>query len=181
MSKVTREILQQKTKDELIQMYLDLVATNSLETELALTDPLTTVYNRRGMEKAFTKLLTENKLDNMKLAFIDIDCFKQLNDSKGHDFGDYVLETFAHKLKDYFKDSYISRFGGDEFLVLTDLSTNEIVAFEQLISDTEFSDHYTSATVTCTVGVVQYHDNESLKHWINEADTIMYKYKKKKK
>jgi diguanylate cyclase (GGDEF)-like protein len=88
---------------------------------LALTDPLTGLYNRRGFE-----VLTDRQLKlgrragrEMLLIFIDVDGLKQINDSLGHCEGDRVLQHGAQTLKKTFRDSdIISRLGGDEFAVL---------------------------------------------------------------
>jgi len=97
--------------------------------EMAFNDHLTGLLNRRGFEKALHRqvnLIQRYTVANNvpfvppTLLVIDLDHFKKVNDSKGHDVGDIVLKTFAKKLTEVFHrtSDIISRFGGDEFVVL---------------------------------------------------------------
>jgi len=97
--------------------------------EMAFNDHLTGLLNRRGFEKALHRqinIIQRYTVANNTpfappiLLVIDIDHFKKVNDSKGHDMGDIVLKTFAKKLTEVFHRTVdiISRFGGDEFVVL---------------------------------------------------------------
>lgn len=84
----------------------------------ATTDELTGVYNRRPV---ITQLSEWAKLDrgNYAIALIDLDHFKTTNDEYGHDCGDRILQAVASTLRSHFRDSdMVSRWGGDEFLVL---------------------------------------------------------------
>lgn len=103
-----------------------------LEAEI---DTLTKLYNKKTFEiacknklKEFKNFGAEKKF--MALYIIDLDHFKEVNDTRGHQFGDRVLEEFAAKLKKSFRPyDYVARFGGDEFLVLlTDLPNTEIIS-----------------------------------------------------
>ncbi len=109
-------------------MTYELQATNrrleSVREELlqaSITDPLTGCHNRRFLEQVMDRELqrhTRFKLP-MSLLFIDIDRFKQINDTLGHDAGDRVLEYVAKFLRRHIREAdYIFRWGGDEFLVL---------------------------------------------------------------
>lgn len=102
----------------------DLTSYKTLQEELllqALTDELTGLYNRRGF-----KMMAEQELkhchrlkNEVVLLSIDIDTFKQINDTYGHDEGDRVLKLVAKTLETSFRSSdIIGRWGGDEFLVL---------------------------------------------------------------
>lgn len=89
--------------------------------QASITDPLTGCHNRRFLEQVMDRELqrhTRFKLP-MSLLFIDIDRFKQINDTLGHDAGDRVLQYVAKFLKRHIREAdYIFRWGGDEFLVL---------------------------------------------------------------
>jgi len=89
--------------------------------KLSMLDPLTGAWNRRFLESEFYTI-TKQFLDNgqdFHLALIDIDNFKLLNDSKGHDYGDKVLQKLAHLVMDLApRGSHLFRLGGDEFLLL---------------------------------------------------------------
>lgn len=85
----------------------------------ALTDPLTKLLNKKAIQKSIEKTL-KNDFDCEKhaLLVVDIDNFKQINDTLGHHFGDFVLVELAERMKGLFRDSdFVGRIGGDEFIV----------------------------------------------------------------
>jgi len=85
------------------------------------TDPLTGCHNRRFLEQVMYRELQRHRRFNlaMSLLFIDIDRFKAINDSLGHDAGDRVLQYVARFLKRHIREAdYVFRWGGDEFLAL---------------------------------------------------------------
>ena len=89
--------------------------------EAAITDPLTGCYNRRFLEQVMDRELQRHSRFNLPLAllFVDIDRFKAINDSLGHDAGDRVLQYVARFLKRHIREAdYVFRWGGDEFLAL---------------------------------------------------------------
>ncbi|EGR4117356.1 GGDEF domain-containing protein [Vibrio cholerae] len=97
--------------------------------ELAYLDPLTGLANRWSFETWATEKLKEQQSSNTitALVFLDIDNFKRINDSYGHDVGDQVLKHFAHRLRNNIRnkdratnqhDYSIARFAGDEFVLL---------------------------------------------------------------
>ncbi len=102
------------------------VANSERETalEMARTDPTTELLNRRGFVSEVNELIELAKEDgrSFSLVLIDLDNFKRINDQFGHNTGDYVLTTFAKRLRDLPGCSGFSRLGGDEFglLVATD-------------------------------------------------------------
>ncbi len=95
---------------------------NTLEAErLAIIDPLTKLYNRRALEIALEIEIVRQKRYGgfFSLALIDLDGFKMLNDSKGHQSGDTALLLLADLLREHTRESdTISRIGGDEFVIL---------------------------------------------------------------
>lgn len=91
------------------------------------TDKLTQLYNRKYFDMIFDKMATISKENNWNSAFImlDIDHFKQYNDTYGHEMGDKVLKTVAQTIKQYFNKEYeyVFRIGGEEFgIILFDTS-----------------------------------------------------------
>ena len=96
--------------------------------QASITDPLTGCHNRRFLEQVMDRELqrhTRFKLP-MSLLFIDIDRFKQINDTLGHDAGDQVLQYVAKFLKRHIREAdYVFRWGGDEFLVLITCGAEE--------------------------------------------------------
>lgn len=95
-----------------------------LQTEIkqfAITDPLTGLYNRRGLEELFKhEIERANRLNQpLSVLMIDVDHFKQINDNFGHPAGDQVLATIAERLKTTLRKMDIfGRIGGDEFIIL---------------------------------------------------------------
>ncbi len=85
--------------------------------ELALTDPLTGLRNRRGMDQALSGLLASRS--DFALLHLDLDHFKQINDTLGHAAGDHVLTEFAQILRESVRGGdIVTRVGGDEFILL---------------------------------------------------------------
>jgi diguanylate cyclase (GGDEF)-like protein len=91
-------------------------AFEASETQ-ARTDPLTGLLNRRSLESAVRQLETQGTA--YALAFTDLDHFKQLNDSYGHDAGDRALRLFSTVLRDSVRpDDIVARYGGEEFVLV---------------------------------------------------------------
>ena len=85
--------------------------------ELALTDPLTGLRNRRGMDRAMSGLLAARS--DFAMLHLDLDRFKQVNDTLGHAAGDHVLTEFARMLRESVRGGdIVTRVGGDEFILL---------------------------------------------------------------
>jgi diguanylate cyclase (GGDEF)-like protein len=116
-------------------MTYELVVTNRrLETaqqelvQAAITDPLTGCHNRRFLEQVSDRELQRHERFKlpMSLLFIDINRFKAINDSLGHEAGDHVLVYVARFLKRHIREAdYVFRWGGDEFLVLITCTEEE--------------------------------------------------------
>ncbi|GGJ90241.1 putative bifunctional diguanylate cyclase/phosphodiesterase [Pseudomonas matsuisoli] len=91
-------------------------------------DPLTQLLNRRGLETVFEERLLEHRASGHPLAlmFLDIDHFKRINDSLGHDAGDQLLKVIAQRVRGELRDGdSIARFGGDEFCILVPVEHEE--------------------------------------------------------
>lgn len=90
------------------------------------TDSLTGLLNREGLMRKF-KTDYKSSVSEFFVIILDMDNFKAENDSSGHDFGDVILKSVAELIKNLFKkNSLISRYGGDEFVIITDSSESEI-------------------------------------------------------
>jgi diguanylate cyclase (GGDEF)-like protein len=96
--------------------------------QAAITDPLTGCHNRRFLEQVMDRELQRHTRFQLPLSllFIDVDRFKQINDTLGHEAGDRVLQYVARFLKRYIREAdYVFRWGGDEFLVLITCGAEE--------------------------------------------------------
>ena len=117
----------------------DLMRVNALLSQLdqarmslqqvAHFDPLTNLINRRGFNQLFAEKLIERETSNNMLAvmFLDIDHFKRINDSLGHDAGDELLKVIANQIKSATRshDDVVARFGGDEFCILISMNSRD--------------------------------------------------------
>ncbi len=147
--------------------------------DLTERDPATLLWNKRKFESLLIKhcrLLTRYPDHPVScLAIIDIDNFKQVNDSKGHNYGDQVIMYLAAKLKQSVRETdEIARIGGDEFAVLLHHTTAEQA--NQLMSRISNAiDHSAEFTLTISVGVAQMETDWQAS--FNNADSALYQAK----
>ena len=172
----------------------DITLRVSAENEvrkLAFYDVLTGLPNRRLLLDRIEHALssTRRKLQYGAIVFIDLDNFKQLNDTYGHDKGDILLQEVAKRLKTCVRDiDTVARFGGDEFVILIeDLSPDlsqakvhvKVVAGKILQAlNTPFDFDGYSHTSTPSMGVAMFnrHSN-SVEELLKQADIAMYQSK----
>lgn len=150
---------------------------------IATTDPLTKLQNRRGMFTHIESYIDEHIKDNnfvLTLGIGDIDFFKKINDTYGHEAGDYVLETLAKLMKEFMKDKgMVARWGGEEFLFCFE-EENGDYAFESLskllhlIERYEFSYNGVDFKVTMTFGLEEFDEREGIEKTISKADQKLY-------
>lgn len=151
--------------------------------QLANRDPLTRLFNRRGMSDALEAEIERAKRYGSPLSVVmsDIDHFKRLNDSKGHQYGDRVLQTVGDTLAGNSRSSdIVCRWGGEEFCILcpgNDL--DEAVAFaEKLREIIPGVTGDNSSAVTVSFGVAQFQKDETGEAFLARADKALYKAKK---
>lgn len=157
--------------------------TESLE-EIAFQDSLTGLLNRRGMvEKINKQILNARRFGVM---FIDLDGFKQINDTYGHERGDTVLKNVSDYLKSCVsKTDVVARLGGDEFIIiLPDTDEDACIRLaEKIIEPQEANaDVFGNALVTPSIGIALSPENgEDVETLIKQADLAMYEAKHKGK
>jgi diguanylate cyclase len=152
-------------------------------------DPLTSLFNRRSLERALEEFFTLCKQSKMSfsLVLIDLDDFKYVNDNYGHHVGDLVLAKVAKVLRTNMRaKDIVGRWGGDEFMAImpnTDLENAKKV-IERIKSQLEKMEILAEGRrfkVSISAGVVQCGENfQSWLDMIKEADRLMYEDKKKK-
>lgn len=163
----------------------DITEKEILKTN-ASKDPLTNSFNRRAadmtLHSSFEKF--KNGEDFYTLIFFDIDNFKRINDSFGHDMGDYVLRHVCEVISKEIRSSdMLCRWGGDEFLLIcTGISKENIYAYidrlRKLIEYTDFSFNMEKVNVTVSMGAAYYyHSDTTFEQAMKRADRSVYKSK----
>jgi diguanylate cyclase (GGDEF)-like protein len=156
---------------------------------IALRDHLTGAPNRRAVLQIGNTLLNRAKSNNTSLAIclIDLDKFKVLNDSFGHDVGDEVLKAFAYACKHTLRETdHYGRYGGEEWLViLTDANPSHIESVFARLRDALNAQSIVGIPddhqITFSMGVALYKpkEDENISQIINRADSNLYNAKDK--
>jgi len=172
--------------DRLAAANVELKAQKDHAEFMATHDVLTGLPNRAYLHTRMQQSLARaNRTGNeVAVAFIDLDSFKSINDSFGHEYGDYLLTQVAEAMQKMVRDSdTVSRLGGDEFVVvIEDYNNGARIArvIERLFSCVGryylIGEYETYVTWSC--GVVVYpHDGEDVHTLLKHADTAMYSAK----
>jgi diguanylate cyclase (GGDEF)-like protein len=155
--------------------------------KMAYTDPLTQTHNRASFNDTIKRemsLATRN-VKNLSLIFFDIDHFKTINDTYGHDCGDITLALGAKWIKESLRDSdIIFRYGGEEFVILlsdTDANGAGLLAERIRTSIENHTIAYGMETIkiTASLGVSTLRANDTIESFILRADKAMYAAKNK--
>ncbi|HEY7884521.1 MAG TPA: GGDEF domain-containing protein [Cellvibrionaceae bacterium] len=159
--------------------------TKDLE-RIAQTDDLTGLLNRGGLLDRLTSEIDRAERYNRKLSLlmIDLDHFKLVNDNHGHPVGDSVLSELATILiKESRSSDGIGRYGGEEFLIVlpeTDISTAQTLAtrIRLAVMENNFGTSVSmNLSLTCSIGVVELQDKQTLTELLKYVDDILYKAK----
>jgi len=154
---------------------------------LAFTDSLTGMHNRRYFEEAAERILLESSTNNQPLSVLmmDIDHFKRVNDIYGHVIGDEVLQIFAKRIKHVLRhDALAARYGGEEFVVmLPDTADDNAMTtarrIHENINKLPFVINELIIPITTSIGVSTYSGgNTTLTQIIDMADSALYHVKK---
>jgi diguanylate cyclase (GGDEF)-like protein len=158
--------------------------------QIALQNPLTGLPNRVSFEQGLAQGLIQAKRHSWGLAvlFMDIDKFKNINDSYGHNLGDQALLMVANRLKSFVRDEdIISHWGGDEFVCLlleVKQEADVISLAEKMINGIAEACEFdgTILSVSVSIGIAIYPaDGDTADVLLKNADTAMYKAKGTKK
>lgn len=179
-------------EDDLMQGVINDITENKIReahaNKLALTDALTGLGNRLGFERHIENLINERKINaerNFTLMLIDLDRFKQVNDTHGHDVGDAVLVHVARHIEQSIrKADFAARLGGDEFVVLLPFVTDKTIiarlanALINNISQPLVTQSGIQACVGASIGVSLVNRPDMKKEEIlKEADLALYAVK----
>ncbi len=178
------EEIDQRSKAEwaLKELNLELEQKNQRLEELSTTDSLTSLRNRYYVENSLENaLLTANiRRESLSILLLDLDHFKQVNDSYGHSVGDDVLVLFSRLLKQHLKPKQIAgRWGGEEFLVILPRANKEMayVVAEDLRRKVEAYSFPDVKHITVSIGLAETQMDESPNFLIHRADNALYQAK----
>jgi polar amino acid transport system substrate-binding protein len=153
--------------------------------EQAITDPLTRTRNRRGITIAVLEAMAhaERYSHPLSVAMVDIDHFKEVNDSYGHKAGDRVLEGVASILVEHLRmPDKVGRYGGEEFLLVfpeTGLDHTHKIAerIRAAVSQAEFDIGEQKIKLTISIGATLFEKAEDLEQLLSRADHALYEAK----
>ncbi|WP_296058732.1 cache domain-containing protein [uncultured Amphritea sp.] len=174
-----------------IAIFYDITQRKELEQQLrsmAETDPLTGLANRRSLMDSLNRDMSfkeRYQSPGIALFFVDLDHFKWINDSYGHDVGDSVLIEVANRLIGCLRESDLaSRVGGDEFVILCkykqedgDQQLQQLSSrlLDQLIKPFRFAD--IEIDISCSIGVAVHHQGDDAFGLMKSADQALYEAK----
>ena len=152
-------------------------------------DELTGLRNRGAVIEQLESELARSQRSNsaLSIAILDIDFFKQVNDTYGHQVGDRVLKEFADRLRDTFRPyDTVGRYGGEEFIAIcpieSDQSFDLFDRFRKVVAETPFLANDLSIDITVSIGVrtfqgEQISNNKALLSLLADADAALYRAK----
>lgn len=194
-----REIVHQKKDQEQRQIRLLASQVNTLQTELeaarekAMTDGLTGVYNRQALDDFLEERIERNRIvyRDFSIMMIDIDDFKQINDTYGHTIGDRVLIALAQKCRNFIRgEDFFARYGGEEFTIVLEGASyrNTIKKGREMCANIASVRYATSESqkedylsMTVSIGVSQFKKGDTACELIERADKALYDAKRKGK
>ncbi|MBU1002739.1 MAG: diguanylate cyclase [Proteobacteria bacterium] len=152
--------------------------TTTLE-EISNTDRLTGLFNRLKLDEVLTyEILQAQRYKKVfSILMLDLDRFKSVNDTHGHQIGDQVLVKTSELLKSNSRRTdTVGRWGGEEFLIILPETHSDKAIFiaEKIRQAFAASDFPVVGNVTCSIGVSTFHEQDSLESIIHRADTAMY-------
>ena len=157
---------------------------NELVRLQSFTDPLTEIYNRRSLEDLANRYISHARRLKKPLTFmlIDVDRFKEVNTRFGHLTGDFVLAEIASLLRTSIRGSdAVIRYGGDEFVILTDASAVEaqkvVERIHIYLNDWNKCAHLENCTISLSIGLAEWSDGQTLEEALDRADQDMYRKK----
>lgn len=170
--------------DELSEAKKQLEVTNKRLQQAATHDPLTHVANRHLFEVIFQDALNraEHEKQNLALLYLDLDKFKEVNDTYGHHAGDQLLLVVIARIKNILRDNdTVARIGGDEITIILENATHLETVAEiaqricQSISKPIKIDHHVEVQICISIGISMYpSDGKEMNKLIEVADRAMY-------
>lgn len=186
-----KETLIQSVRELDENLQKEIEKRNSLElqnqelTNLSNTDGLTKLLNHRYMMERCQDMFRQSKRYGTPLCcvMVDIDHFKSVNDTYGHQFGDVILRGLSKILKEKTRSTDLcGRYGGEEFMILMAMTAEEameyVVRLHQIIGEETFADSKQSLRITVSIGLSDYQSElNSSQELIKRADLALYRAK----
>jgi diguanylate cyclase (GGDEF)-like protein len=182
-----REHHKKHLEKEVQEQTKKLSKANQRLNKLSNTDPLTGLKNRRGLEQKINQLHTKSLQgkEHYAVAILDLDKFKHINDTYGHDCGDIVLKDVAEALVYYLGETNIvSRYGGEEFLILlpnsdSDAAYDSIEKLKKNVSEMTIKHLENTIKVSFSAGITSTQDHKGIEsgELLRLADTALYQAK----
>lgn len=152
---------------------------NAILDQMASTDPLTGLYNRRSMHVFLDNAVEAEGKDPFCLIMCDIDDFKKINDTYGHDAGDTVLKEIARLVQEQIDaGGYACRWGGEELLLIVHGDMEQACRIAEgircKVADAVFCQGGQSIRCTITIGVAPYQKGNTIDQTITHADNNLY-------
>lgn len=171
----------ESTKKSLAEVKAELETTK----QHLMLDPLTGARNRFGMDISINQEMSRARRAGKKLvlAMVDLDHFKQVNDTYGHDVGDQVLLFFAQLARSVLRESdHMFRYGGEEFMLLlpdTDIKGAEFLfgRFRQMLAKSPMHSGTHVIATTFSAGITDLQENDNVETLIQRADQGLYQAK----
>ncbi len=188
---MTKDLLMQSVSElnesvlEEQELRIKLEKENTELTNLSNTDSLTSLYNHRFMMERCQEMFRQSKRygNHLSCVMVDIDHFKAINDTYGHQFGDVILRRLSRMLKEKTRSADLcGRYGGEEFIILMTMPLQEameyVIRLHQIIGEETFSDSKQSTRVTVSIGLADYQSELNNSHeLIKRADQALYSAK----
>ena len=187
---ITSSSIMFNEKPAIMSVIRDITGKKDLEEHLsqqASTDYLTGIMNRRAFESRFRHEIVRSKRYShpVSVLLIDIDDFKQINDTFGHEAGDEALKFLVLITQTQLRDTdFFARYGGEEFIIAlteSNIQNAENVGnrIRKTVECTKFSTGETSLKITISIGVTELKKTDSIiQNVISRADTALYKAKR---
>ena len=144
-------------------------------------DELTQIYNRYGLNQLLEDKINDKNVKSFYVSIADIDFFKKVNDTYGHNCGDLVLQDVASTLKKITKNGvYVGRWGGEEFLIIGEatLTHNEFSSILEKVRK-HYEDNYINVynnkiKITMSFGIGKYSKGKSIERIVKDTDDNLY-------
>ena len=152
--------------------------------ELANVDALTNIYNRRRLNEALGEYSESHKQHNKQFSVVilDIDNFKKINDTYGHNVGDSVLKEVSELIRANIRaKDVLGRWGGEEFmLVLAETTVEEAALVAENLRALLDNHHFNSVgSVSASFGIASCVQQDNMEHLVNQADQALYTAKER--